>query len=558
MKFNAFFKTVFLGLIVWFFVSCDKDFNEIGSDLIDDIHYDFDKEYASVLAYNNPTGPVQTNNMPINTLGFYDNGTVFGTTSASFVTQLEMVTVNPKFYGVLNTNNTPNPNFKIDSVYLHVPYFSKLISTDATSGDSTYELDSIHGRNNKIKLGVYESNYFLRPLDPSTGMQEQRYYSNDRMLVEGVTNVSDFNNRLNKVTGVPHLDQNEQFEFKSSQILFYKTDASGVELTPRVVRERLAPGIYMDLNKEFFYQKIVRAPSGSLVDNNVFKDYFKGLYFKAEQASGSGSQGALARLDFSKGRIIIVYHGKDSETATAYNRKTLTLNMSGITANFIENTGFINPPSNPITGDEKLYLKGGQGSMAVLKLFSGTEIQDIKNSGWLINEANVVFTVDKPSVSSVYASQSTEPDGNLQFEPNRIILYDLNNKKMLVDYSYDTSVNTNNLKQNKYVHDGIMKVDSDKRGVQYKIRLTNHIRNIINKDSTNVTLGLFVSESINDQSNAKLKTSFTAFGKEVKYIPAMSVACPLGTVLWGSNIPSTDTGNYDKRLRLEIFYTKPD
>jgi hypothetical protein len=59
-----------------------------------------------------------------------------------------------------------------------------------------------------------------------------------------------------------------------------------------------------------------------------------------------------------------------------------------------------------------------------------------------------------------------------------------------------------------------------------------------------------------------LKSSFIAFpsttySKEVKFLPSMSVASPLGTVLWGSNIPVTSP-NYDKRLRLEIFYTKPN
>ena len=118
-----------------------------------------------------------------------------------------------------------------------------------------------------------------------------------------------------------------------------------------------------------------------------------------------------------------------------------------------------------------------------------------------------------------------------------------------------------NPKLNKEVHGGII-TKTNNRGTEYKIRLTNHIRNIINKDSTNVNLGLVVTESINNFNNAKLKNSFIAFpsttySKEVKFMPAMSVTSPLGTVLWGSNIPSTDA-NYDKRLRLEIFYTKPD
>ncbi|WP_262886104.1 hypothetical protein [Flavobacterium phycosphaerae] len=36
----------------------------------------------------------------------------------------------------------------------------------------------------------------------------------------------------------------------------------------------------------------------------------------------------------------------------------------------------------------------------------------------------------------------------------------------------------------------------------------------------------------------------------------MSVMNPLGTILYGTNIPEGDI-NYGKRLKLEIIYTKP-
>jgi hypothetical protein len=316
----------------------------------------------------------------------------------------------------------------------------------------------------------------------------------------------------------------------------------------------------MDLDEPSFFTSIFNAPAGKLVDNNVFKDYFRGLFIKAEAVGGLN---AMARLNFAQGKIVIVYKGKDSETATEYKRKTLQLNLVGNTVNFFENV--INPTySNALTnasstlGDEKLYVKGGKGSMAVVKLFSGNEIQEIKDSGWLINEANLVFNIDATTMNNVYA---TDDDTNIEFEPNRVYLYDLNNKRPIIDFSFDFSANLDNPKLNKEIHGGIIFKTSN-RGTEYKIRLTNHIRNIINNDSTNVNLGLVVTESINNVNNAKLKTSFIAFpsttySKEVKFVPAMSVASPLGTVLWGSNIPATDP-NYNKRLRLEIFYTKPD
>ena len=75
MNNNSFFKS-FLVIIasIALFASCDKDFNQIGSDIIDDGHFGFLKYTdASVVAFNQGVGVVQTNNLPLNSLGIYDN-----------------------------------------------------------------------------------------------------------------------------------------------------------------------------------------------------------------------------------------------------------------------------------------------------------------------------------------------------------------------------------------------------------------------------------------------------------------------------------------------------
>ncbi len=92
---NSFLKQVLLGLIVVLFASCDKDFNEIGTDIISDDHFGFEKYTdASIVAFNQKLGPIASNNLEINSLGIYNNP-AFGKTTASFVTQLELVTSNP-------------------------------------------------------------------------------------------------------------------------------------------------------------------------------------------------------------------------------------------------------------------------------------------------------------------------------------------------------------------------------------------------------------------------------------------------------------------------------
>ena len=171
---NLNLKSFFLVSCVTFLCSCDKDFDEVGANIIGDDHFGFDKyEDASIKSYNQPLGPIGSNNQEINPLGIYTNP-AFGTTTASFVTQLEMssVNINPTFTTI---NNPP----VIDSVILYIPYFSRL--KDDTNNINTYSLDSIFGvKESKFKLSIHESGYYLRDLEPSTQFEEQQLFYTDK------------------------------------------------------------------------------------------------------------------------------------------------------------------------------------------------------------------------------------------------------------------------------------------------------------------------------------------------------------------------------------------
>jgi hypothetical protein len=115
----------------------------------------------------------------------------------------------------------------------------------------------------------------------------------------------------------------------------------------------------------------------------------------------------------------------------------------------------------------------------------------------------------------------------------------------------------------KSIHDGIIQKEGA-LGIKYRIRITNHIRNLIRKDSTNVRLGLSVTEAITLTGNVRLKNPQMISGAlsqlpkfKIDRIPAASLLNPLGTILYGNNIvPSSP--DYDKRVKLEIYYTKPN
>ena len=551
MQNNSFFNRILLVFVAILLVSCDKDFNEIGSDIIGEDHFGLEQDSVKGLtAYNIDFGSVESSNLPVNALGYY-NHPFFGKTKASFVSQIVLDTINPSF----------GSNPTVTKVELSLPYFSTLMSTDAGTGNRTYELDSIYG-SSKIKLSVYESNYYLRDYSASSGFQEtQKYYSGDQADFDTYKNPS----RLNNDNAV---NQNDEFFYSPEEIRTYKT-VDGAQ----VVDTRSVPGMRLNLRNDFFQNKLFGpSASGQLKNNTIFKEYFRGLYFKAESTSSSPDQGSLALLDFKKGKIVVTYtvNVTDDAGAVTAKERQFSLSLSGNAVNVFENNYSLNYTSGLANsdmnlGDEKLFLKGGQGSMTVIDLFKkedlkgydaqgnligangvSDELDDLRNPSngkkWLINEASLTFWVDKSAMAGAA-------------EPNRIYLYDLNNHRPLIDYYYDNSVSPN-AKYNKYVHDGIIKKETtgDKRGIKYRIRLTKHIQNLIYHDSTNVKLGLVVTESIGGVNSAKLKTPFTSGNLLVDRVPFSSVMNPLGTVIYGSN-PSVPV---DKRLKLKIYYTKPN
>ena len=179
--------------------------------------------------------------------------------------------------------------------------------------------------------------------------------------------------------------------------------------------------------------------------------------------------------------------------------------------------------------------------MAEIELFkddNGVDLLDeIKSKDWLLNEANLTMYIDQEMLSS---------SGNI-IEPSRLYLYDLVNQVPLVDYFVDNSQGTKPF-LNKTTHGGLIELDDDKNGLMYKIRLTEHIKNIVRNDSTNVKLGLVVSSDISNTINIEVQEN-----NLVDFTPFASTINPLGTVLIGPN-PSND--KMDKKMKLNLFYTE--
>lgn len=506
-------KIFCLGLLTtFFFVSCDDDFSEVGSNIVDNPNFEallFDE--AAIEAQTRKLKRVQTNNLSGYSFGFYEDE-VYGKKTSNFLTQLSL--------------SNPDPDFLVDpvldSVVLTLPYFSTV--TDIEDEDYIYKLDSVYG-DAPINFSIYESEYFLRDIDPDNDYENQAYYSDQADLFE------------QHLSALP-LKEVSNFQPSNKATIYFEENDDEEEGQDTI---KSAPSLRIKLPIEFFQEKILdQQGSDVLLSNANFRNYLRGLYFKAESINGDGNltyfnfNAAQAGSNNPAANITLyfkTYLEEDyTEEDTAVS-KEYRLDLGPKKVNVFENEYETAPQ------DDKLYLKGGEGSIAEINLFPDqNQLDSIREKDWLINEANLIFYVDENQV----ADNSKQPE--------RIFIYDLNNNRVLDDYIFDASTNENNPLTSRTVHLG--RLSKDENGSHfYKLRITKLIDNIVNEDSTNTRLGVSVSQNVNISS--LLKAEFNDPAVEIEKVPSTQSISPEGTVLYGPNAATEQ-----KKLKLKIFYTE--
>lgn len=586
-----------------FLFSCTKEFNSIGTEILKDDSFETKVENIDVYASQKTINPFNTTNLPIYQIGeIRDN--IFGSTTSSFITQIKLSQYNPAF-GIAtqekeNSGDIANitvieENELVKTVYLDIPFFNNRNDRDGdgvidfydvddndvnsdsdgdgvsdsaerangtdplnpdtdgdgipdgqdddtinpNSGATVYDVDSLLGNfDDAFKLKIQEMDYYLREYDPTNNFETRQRYYNDNNILENFAGQVLFD-------GEVQIDKNELVIYREDDPETTDIDES------EEIKERLSPRIRVPLNSEFFQSKLIeKEGSIDLANSDNFNLYFKGIYVNAYDFSDP----LLMILDFDSSEIVINYeydkynkNNTDEDlTDDTIDResKDYKITLFGNKINLIKKdllSSEIITNINSSNNLSKIYLKGGEGLMAEIDLFKDSQgndlLEDIKSRPWLINEANLTFYVDRETV---------DLNGGL-IEPFRIYLYDLDSNLPLVDYYIDDTQGPRS-SERKTNHGGILEVDSDQLGIKYKIRISEHVKNIVRKDSTNKKLGLVLSSNITNIFSTELKG-----GSGLESVPQSSVVNPLGTVLHG---PEPDQSNYEKRLKLELFYSE--
>jgi len=595
---------IYIFLLFLIFISCNKEYNTIGTDILRSDTFKTNIEYVNVEVKQKKIPPFKSIGLPIYQLGTIKDN-IFGDREASFVTQLRLEEINPIF-GVTSQEKEEagdasniqiiKENEIITDAYLDIPFYTNTYDSDGdgvidiydvdpndiysdsdgdglsdieertngtdpldpdtdddgildnvdtdtinpNKGATVYDVDSLIGNKDAtFKIKVQELDYFLSTYDPNNNFETFLKYYSDNNIIENFAGTTLFDGEI---------------EISTEEIVIYKEDDPETDDVDESteVKERLSPRIRIPIDKEYLQSKIIDKEGNiDLTNQDNFNLYFKGITLNAYDFS----EPLMLILNYSDASINIVYEydrynrndtpDDTSDDTIDREEKTFKLNLTGNQINIIKQDPYSIEISNALTSAnqdlKRVYLKGGEGIMMEINLFddgTGSDILgEIKSKGWLINEANLTMYIDKDAV---------DISGGI-IEPSRIYLYDIESKAPVIDYFVDQSQGQKP-KDQKTVHSGLIEIDEDRNGIKYKIRISEHVKNIIRNDSLNKKLGLVVTSDITNAVNTELKST-----DELEYIPISTVINPLGTILYG---PNPEPINYDKRFRLELFYTE--
>ena len=611
MNFTFIRKIFYFASLAIFLTSCNKDYFTVGSELFNGEFEDLNSIVFPVFSYQESTVKVATNNLPNVHLGKY-NDDYYGALESSFVSQLD-ISYLPIFGDFSQQQEQEGSEIDIRvineeevlyAVYLDIPFFNNRNDSDTdgvidlydvdpnnSSSDSdldgisdidelraelnplsndsdgdgildpddddnsgydsqrrVYEIDSIYGnRNASFDLKVYELTYYLHHLDIENNFEYNAQYFSDQ----------DF--YANGFSGQVLYDDNINLNLEEVPVLYYQDDPETTVIETGQVEYYESPRIRVPLNVEFFQRRLMNFEGLDQLKNaDNFNHHLRGLIVKADNFSDD----LYMLLDISNAQVVLEYNynwynSKGTVTTDddviERRKKSNAMPFGGVYVNHYsyqdpnEKVQQVISSSEEGTPSNRIFLQGPRLTSRI-KLFAENEfdlpnvIHELASQDVIINEANLVLNIDKSA-----------HDVSHDLLPNRLYLYSYNNGATIEDYNKDFTIDYNlaSVNANKYVFGGMLEYDSDNKPDRYKFNITNHVNNIINKDSLNIDLGLVVNSNIEDIT---LRRAFTNPQNNKTLIPTSVIVSPYSVVLYGSH--PNDSISFYKRLSLEILYTK--
>lgn len=479
-------------------IACEGDIEDVGVGIVDRGLFDINEQNFDIISYSQNDLEVKANSLGQYLLGVYKNDD-FGQINAGLAGQLT-------FFSSLDFGIDP----AIDSVILNIPYQATRSEVDNSDGSPNWELDSIYGNQDvEYTLSVHELETFLNTLDPSSPQINLDYYSDETYLFNEIP--------LFEGSFKPNKNDTVLYIHRKEIILDEETNTYQIDTIKSSIS---SPSIKLPLDKVYFTDNFFTHPE-AFTSSAAFVTFFNGLYLEASKISAA-DEPSIMSLAMSNASMNLYYTNSVSDVRTT---QTATFAFGGVISNTYlreyegsrAQTAIDNP--DVINGDERLFLNGAAGSIALIDLFVDEDLEELRANNWLINEANLIFYIDDTA--------------DLEVIPERLYLYNYENETHIGDV----------LMEGLDVFGGDLERDDAGIPIRYKFKITNYIADILDDidpiELTQLALKVFnISDIPTQLLDIKVKDySWT----------------PKGIIVHGSN-----SEVIDKRVKLEVIYSEKD
>ena len=433
---------IWIGLILTIFYSCNEP-NDLGMDLLptnDLVKISSLVEKESISSFTFTEDSIRTDEASRSLLGIFDDPQ-FGKTTINFASQFRL-----QYQPDFGTNPV------VDSVRLFLYY--RFLYGDTTTMQ---------------RINIYELNesLIIDTTNTSGGSYDYPYYQD--VDLKSMASPA----KIGELGFIPEVAQDSASGDTLYQVLKVPIDIS-------------------------LGEKLVYADSSLTKNNDVFLEYFKGLYIEAEKDDPEG--GTIITLEASsagsfQGSALLVYYNNDENIAeeepdTLYNAFVITNLSARVNSISHDYSGTpFEPNLNNDTGpgDSLIYVQTTGGLKSKIFIDNLSLWQDSVNTA--INKAVLVFQID------------TIASDLEKFPPPSQLLFTYINEDggefLPVDYSFSPTFYGGRLNTDNYT---------------YSFNITQHLQQIIDGETENLGFYLTTAFKNNEAKRVILKGSSSNTG----------------------------------------------
>ena len=459
---NFFKKSAYIVALVLVFtgvISCEKDFTDIGSGIINNTKFSTNSLTVDVEVENSPITKVTSGNVssePGSYLLGVHASAAYEKIEASIISQLS---INSELKVVDDINVYDSDTIvvtTIDTVFLKLPYQATL-----NAEGTAYTLDSIIGNQSKaFNFNIFQTSTYLSTLDPTEPSKLNSFSSDDVFEKVG----SELNAKAN-FQFIPRVTDTAVIvsrRFSNNKLYTKDTVTFTSSASSKVALPFAAIPLKEDRIKELFLDKY---ESSEFVTQGAFNDYFRGVILEA-----TGNEGSLITFDFNatvKPSLEIYYTNTVLTKGVVID--TIQKNDSFLLSGIRTSTYKMEDKTYPVNNEVK--LQGAAGSEAIVKLFGADadangiadKIEELRGKNLLINDASL----------TLYVNESVDTTAI----PHRLFLYK-SDESVNPTYSQIKDVFTEGVS----IFGGVLEKDSD-GNKKYTFRITDYISDILSGET---------------------------------------------------------------------------